>query len=125
MYFLYFKNSEGVYHIGIAFEELHDAIEMAVKYICVAPQIMITNSSDQSVFEAENGEIVFPEEITIIAPTTTTGDISFSHDDYCDLIEELDRFPDLTDEYVECLSLVMAAAARDNINLRYLGWEPK
>ena len=124
MYKVYFKNKSGQYHYGQPFDQLDEAIVIVFSLINVSPRIMITNSEDCSVFEAENGVVVWPTNIDAAQFKTlaflhpiATSDIELSH-----LIAVQQLKEKNTVEWRELESIILASGAALDANLFSLGW---
>lgn len=125
MFNIYFFNAEGKYHQPVSIEYLEVAVEIATKYRFIAPKIMITNDMDASVLEFQAGRLIHPEEDSdLIDELESLEELEFNGEDYEYKIHLLDEEEAYTDEWNDLIASLFAVAARDNVNLRALGWEP-
>lgn len=122
MYRLYFKSETGQYHYGLLFEDFDDATRVALAYRRVVPQIMITNGEDHSVFEMEHEVLLHPEMQDVAHITSPEDeDLPSIEREYLALIRvQTNPLNGARNQKIE--RKLLAAAARDDLNLRDLGW---
>ncbi len=130
MYRLFLRNSSRQYYYGQPFEEPNEALTIALELKASIPYIMITNSSDHSVFESENGNIVFPddESTTNILNNIPSTDLVLRHlsSDLSEIQQAVKNRNLLTPsdpsfKYIE--AALIASAIQLNVNLQTIGWK--
>jgi len=121
---VYFKNASGQYHYGQFFDEVGDAVRFALEFQDIAPLIMVTNKNDCSIFEIENRAVIFPEDedFSDVPKMGLCDHLPSSREEYVSLIERRNTTPIVDDTFQLLEATLLAAAARDNINLNEYGW---
>ncbi|MBR9814349.1 hypothetical protein GYB61_10900 [bacterium] len=120
---VYFRTRSGKYHYGIRFDDLEQAVIVALRYRTTAPDILVTNWKDYSEFEVVEGKVVFScrkieHRIRVLEAT----DLPVTATDYIELIAVQSYTKSLSEgKEIECE--LLAAAARDDFNLFDFGWE--
>jgi len=125
-YCLYLKDKNQRYHYGIKYSDVEKAFSSAFSLSRYVPFIMLTNAQDASVFESEQGDIVWPDDADKVDPSVFSYyDPSSIINDEEDLIntihwcKSLDYSdPDFT--YLE--ATILAASAIYGFNLQSFGW---
>lgn len=119
---LFFKDTEGRYHYGIGFEDISEAAQMAMEFVKEVPSIMVTDSSDYSVFEAENGVVVFPENMPNFPRQGLSDSMSDDESILFALISQRND-ADPSSQYWRVLeATILACAAKYKVDVRRLGW---
>ena len=135
MYKGYLFNSEGRYQAPVYLNNDEDVVWFVIRYKNIVPRIMVTNSGDDSAFEAENGQIIWPElQDNVVAqlekrvaPLSGKTNINEHIKLYNNRIEDFkasrgkDR--ELYQSMIQIENDLFALAARDNVNLYSLGWK--
>ncbi|MBN8105550.1 MULTISPECIES: hypothetical protein [Vibrio] len=124
MYRLFLKNSERKHHYGQPFEEVGESVRLALEFRDIVPFIMITNEEGHSIFEVENGVIVFPEDEGFLGIPSMGLAKYLPNDtsDYSALIKQRNQANKSEILFRELEALLLAAAARDSVNLNFYGW---
>lgn len=132
MFKIYFKDVNNIYKQPIIIIEEKDMILILGKYWRFVPKIMVTNSSDQSILEIEDGNIVHPiNEKEIIEKTLNMieQDISEEFDEliilYKKKLLQIQKSYSLTlEKELEDINInLLALSARNSINLSEHGYE--
>ncbi|WP_299489885.1 hypothetical protein [uncultured Shewanella sp.] len=124
MYRLYFKNPDRKYHYGQPLEDVGEAVRLGLEFWQIVPFVMVTNKEGNSIFEIENGVIVFPEDdgFSDIPSMGLTKYLPNDIFDYAELIKRRNKTNKSENLFRELEALLLAAAARDSINLNFYGW---
>lgn len=134
MYQLYMFNDEGRYHAPVYVESDELVLSTVFRYIDVVPRIVVTKM-DESVLEAEGGNVIFPAfdagtQATVRSsvepiPKNLTIDVLMTAymgltSDYAD---SHGKDENVYRSMVNVENDLFALAARDNVNLSSLGWK--
>ena len=126
MHKLYLKNENKEYYYGQPIYDKGLAILLALELKKFVPFIMITNENDHSIFEAENGDVVFPDDVNFDDfPSMNYTDDLFAHNctdiDY--LLEIRNQLSHTDKDFYHIEAALLASAIFHEINLPSLGWQ--
>lgn len=134
MYKLYMFNDEGRYHAPVYVETDELVLSTVFRYIDVVPRIMVTKM-DESVLEAEGGNVVFPEfdpgALAVIRsrvePLAESATIDSLMTTYSELTSDYEdsrgKDEGIYQAMVDVENDLFALAARDDVHLSALGWK--
>jgi len=121
--FLYLKNRKGMYYYGMKFDDVREIMMTALLLSKVVPAIMVTNGKDESVFEADNGKITFPNDQDFIE--IDYSDLDNIPEDMSELIGMIQLRNENSEhefEFRRWEALILASAAIYEFNLFEAGW---
>ena len=123
---LYLKNARGEYYYGIPIEDLGLAAVLAIEFKNYVPFIMITDSDDNSIFESENGVIIFPDNIDLkkirslgLVESLMPQDIS----EMKSLLKRRAETKPYSREFIEIEAALIAGSISEDIDIFGIGWE--
>lgn len=134
MFKSYLFNSDGMYQAPIYLDTDMEVLSFAFRYKNIVPRIMVTKQ-DESVLEAENGEIIFPEinekvirrlnETTLPMPKDASIEsLSNAYQDRVDdFIRSKGKDIEIYRSMIQIENDMFALAARDKVNLSQYGWK--
>lgn len=136
MYVAYFFHETGKYQAKMYLRTIEQCTEFVFRYKNFVPKMMITNSGDESMFEAEAGRIVHPALSqtviefweTTVQPYQPTTPLEALLEEYIvtmDAMRHGDVKLDAGSKALETIEVdLLAIAANKNVLLGTYGWRP-
>lgn len=126
MYKIFFKNSNRRYYYGLPVPDLGKAVWLSIEFKAKVPYIMVTNSDDHSIYECENGAVVFPDDhdFSSLSPLGLVDQIPEDVCEIPDLVKRRNQVAGAIEsaDFIYAEAVLLVAAITLDIDLYRYGW---